>query len=139
MRRGSAISFHGALVFAAVKAVGNRRYYGHTSSFRDSVKKHNTTLSTHVWKRELNPEPEIERSILAHAPAYSKGNRNCDLCLTDKIHIARNFNDPAYLNRRSELAQRCRHKPTFLLQPPAKKGNGARGNTKHRAREGGRR
>ena len=32
-----------------------------------------------------------------------------------------------YLNRISELAQRCRHKPTFLLQPPAKKGNGDEG------------
>ena len=104
-----------------------KRYYGHAASFRDSDKKHNTALSTHVWERELNPEPEIEWSILAHAPAYSKGNRNCDLCLTEKLHIARNFSDPAYLNRRSELAQRCRHKPTFLLQPPAKKGNGDEG------------
>lgn len=43
-----------------------KRYYGHAASFRDSDKKHNTALSTPVWERELNPEPEIEWSILAH-------------------------------------------------------------------------
>ena len=97
-----------------------RRFYGHTASFKKESKKHSTALSTHVWEKELGPEPDIEWSILAHAPAYSKGQRTCDLCLTEKLHIANNYNDRQYLNRRGEMAQKCRHKSRFLLQPPKK-------------------
>ena len=100
-----------------------RRFYSHTASFKKESKKHSTALSTHVWDKELGPEPDIEWSILAHAPAYSKGQRTCDLCLTEKLHIANNYNDRQYLNRRGEMAQKCRHKSRFLLQPP-KKGAG---------------
>ena len=97
-----------------------KRYYGHAASFRDSDKKHNTALSTHVWERELNPEPEIEWSILAHAPAYSKGNRNCDLCLTEKLHIARNTS------------------PLSSSNPQQRRGMETRGDTKQGPRgEGG--
>ena len=99
------------------------RWYGHKASFRKEEKRHSTALAAHIWDNDLGPEPEIEWAILAHAPAYTKGNRDCDLCLTEKLHIANNFSDPSYLNRRSELAQRCRHKPHFLLQPPKKKGD----------------
>ena len=65
---------------------------------------------------------EIEWAILAHAPAYSKGNRSCDLCLTQKLYISKNSQNPQYLNKRSELAQKCRHRHRHLLQPPARKG-----------------
>ena len=44
------------------------------------------------------------RAIVARAPSYKKGNRSCDLCLTEKMYIADSFNNPAYLNKRSELA-----------------------------------
>ena len=97
-----------------------KRYYGHTSSFRHESQKHATALSTHVWDKELGPEPEIEWSILAHAPAYKLGQRNCDLCLTEKVEIAKNYKNPLYLNKRGEIAQRCRHKRAYLLQPPQK-------------------
>ena len=62
-----------------------RRYYGHTASCRD--KKHSTEM-------ELNPEPDIVWSILPHTSAYSKGNRNCGLCLTEKLHIAKKLSGP---------------------------------------------
>ena len=44
-----------------------------------------------MWDKELGPEPDIEWSILAHAPAYKLGQRNCDLCLTEKVEIAKNY------------------------------------------------
>ena len=61
---------------------------------------------------------DIKWSIIARAPSYKKGNRQCDLCLTEKLHIANTFNNPAFLNKRSELALRCRHRTKFLLSPP---------------------
>ena len=98
-----------------------RRYYGHTASFKWESKRHNTALSGYVWDNQLGPDPDIEWSILQHAPAYKLGNRTCDLCLTEKVEIAKNYKDPDYLNRRGELAQRCRHRTRFLLQPPPRK------------------
>ena len=95
-----------------------KRWYGHTESFRNSDSKHKTTLATHVWEKKLNPTPRIKWSIIARAPSYRKGNRQCDLCLTEKLHIANTFNNPAFLNKRSELALRCRHRTKFLLSPP---------------------
>ena len=95
-----------------------RRYYGHTNSFRNEDYKHSTTLSTYVWEKGLNPEPRIKWSIIGRATSYRKGSRCCDLCLTEKLFISDNFNNPSYLNKRSELALRCRHRAKFLLIPP---------------------
>ena len=61
-----------------------KRWYGHT--FRNSGSKHKTTLLTHVGEQKLNAEPRIKWSIIAKAPSYKKGNRACDVCLTEKMH-----------------------------------------------------
>ena len=68
-----------------------------------------------VTLNELGPYPDIEWPKLQDAPAYSLGNRTCDLCLTEKVEIAKNYKDPGYLNRRGELAHRCRHRTRHLL------------------------
>ena len=95
-----------------------KRYYGHTNSIRNDVYKHSTTLSTYVWHKDLNPNPRIKWKIAGRASSYKKGGRQCDLCLTEKLFILKNFNNPNYLNKRSELALKCRHKAKFLLIPP---------------------
>ena len=95
-----------------------KRYYGHMESFRNEESKHKTTLSTYVWEQGLAPEPKIKWSILTTAPSYRKGSRYCELCLTEKLYILKTFNNPSYLNKRSELAQRCRHRAKHLLRTP---------------------
>ena len=95
-----------------------KRYYGHMESFRNEESKHKTTLSAYVWEQGLAPEPKIKWSILATAPSYRKGSRYCELCLTEKLYILRTINNPSYLNKRSELAQRCRHRAKHLLKTP---------------------
>ena len=48
------------------------RLYNHQSSFTMEEKKHQTTLSSYVWrKREEGKEVNIEYKVLAKAPAYS--------------------------------------------------------------------
>ena len=94
-----------------------RRWYKHKGSFRNDSNKSETTLSSHIWDAGLNPEPKIEWTILAKAEPYRKGGRHCDLCLTEKMFISRTFNNPAFLNQRSELAVRCRHRRKHLLAP----------------------
>ena len=96
-----------------------KRWYGHTGSFRNEKVKSSTTLSTHVWNSGLNPEPKIKWSILTRAEPYQRGGRMCDLCLSEKLAISKHFNNPTYLNKRSELALRCRHRRKFLLIPSA--------------------
>ena len=92
-----------------------KRYYAHKESFRNEASKNKTTLATHIWEKKLNPEPKITWSILADAPSYRLGSRHCDLCLTEKVFILENIGNPSYLNRRSELAQKCRHRAKYLL------------------------
>ena len=46
---------------------------------------------------------------------YTKGSRNCGLCLAKKMHIMRQINNPTFLNERTELAQKCKHKAKFQL------------------------
>ena len=67
-----------------------------------------------MWDKELGPEPDIEWSILAHAPAYKLGQRNCDLCLTEKVEIAKNYKNPLYL--RGDCSEMSTQKD---LPPPA--------------------
>ena len=93
-----------------------KRYYSHKESFRNEASKNKTTLSAHIWDQNLAPEPRIKWSILQHATSYRKGSRYCDLCLTEKLYIMKNFNNTSYLNKRSELAQRCRHRHKHLLK-----------------------
>ena len=97
-----------------------KRYYGHMDSFRNPKSKANTTLASHVWETGLAPNPKIRWSITKKASAYRKGGRQCDLCLTEKLEISKILNNAQYLNKRSELALRCRHKMQFLLVPPGR-------------------
>ena len=90
-----------------------KRYTSHTHSFRHESHMNSTTLSHHIWKQNLGTEPELTWDIIDRAPPYKKGNRDCCLCLTEKLHIMYQVNNPAYLNKWKELAQKCRHRVKF--------------------------
>ena len=67
-----------------------------------------------MWDNNLSQD-NIKWKILKQAPSYKQGQKFCDLCLTEKLAIARTSTDPAYLNKRFELAQKCRHKIKYKL------------------------
>ena len=92
-----------------------KRYNSHTFSFRHETHKNATTLSHHIWEHGLGTEPELKWEIIDKAPAYYKGGRACQLCLTEKLHIMRIIGNASFLNKRSELAAKCRHKAKFRL------------------------
>ena len=91
------------------------RYTGHKSSFKNEKNRNATTLSNYIWDNKLDGETNIQWKILCKATSYANGQKFCDLCLTEKLHIAKNTNDSSYLNKRSELAQKCRHRAKFKL------------------------
>ena len=92
-----------------------KRYSGHKQSFKREGKKNATTLSRHIWEKGLGKEPKIKWKILAKVPKYKLGTKSCNLCLTEKLLILKNAGNPCYLNKRSELAQKCRHKAKMRL------------------------
>ena len=68
--------------------------------------KNATTLSNYMWENKLGPD-YIKWEILKKAPSYMNGQKFCDLCLTEKLAIARTSADLTYLNKRCELANKC--------------------------------
>ena len=91
------------------------RHSSHKNSFKSEKCKNATALSTLVWEKGLNPCPNIKWEILRVVPPYKTGNMNCELCLAEKTEIARHSSDPDCMNKRSEIAQACRHKARFKL------------------------
>ena len=92
-----------------------KRYQAHTFSFRHETNKNATTLSQHIWNKNLGQEPDIKWEIIDKAMPYKKGARFCGLCTAEKIQIMKNIQNPQYLNRRTEITQKCRHKAKFKL------------------------
>ena len=78
-------------------------------SFRYKKRENDTELSKYLWKlKEGNTDHNLQWSIKAYASPYKCGTRKCDLCLTEKMIIARS--DPKkLLKKRIELVSKCRH------------------------------
>ena len=92
------------------------RLANHKASFRTETLKYATTLSKHIWEENLGPNPDLTWTILSRANEYKKGGKYCDLCLSEKLFILRNFNNSNSLNKRTELTNKCAHKMKHRLQ-----------------------
>ena len=92
------------------------RFNNHTSSFRNQRYSKNTALSSHFWnvKEIFNQPPTIDWSIMSLAPTYKTETGRCQLCLLEKTLIINSKTRPI-LNKRSEVMNKCRHKPKLLL------------------------
>ena len=92
-----------------------KRWSAHEGDFRNTSSKHNTRLSTHIWKlKEDNQNYQIRWEILDRAPAHNPVSRKCRLCLKEIYYIV--FRpDSASLNSRNELFSTCRHRTQKLL------------------------
>ena len=92
------------------------RYNNHTKSFRTERYRMETKLSEYVC--DLQDKGEhfvIKWSVAAKASPYTSGSKRCDLCLTEKLLIAKA--DPkTLLNKRSEIVSKCRHRNKFTLK-----------------------
>ena len=70
-------------------------------------KKQKSELANHIWRlKEKGKKYEIKWSIARKAHNYKNGDRNCDLCVTEKTLIA--LGDPeTMLNKRTEIFRKC--------------------------------
>ena len=75
-----------------------------------------TKFSKYVW--ELKDKVEyfnIKGSVATKVSPYICGSKRCDLCLTEKLLIAKA--DPrTLLNKRPEIVSKCRHRNKFTLK-----------------------
>ena len=93
-----------------------KRYTGHSHSFRNEELRSSTELSKFVWDlKNGGVDYSIKWKIESKCHPYRNGSRRCNLCLTEKLIIARSKH-PRMINKRSELMSKCRHRNKFLLQ-----------------------
>ena len=92
------------------------RYNNHTISFRNIGYEKKTELSKYVWNlKDKSEDFTIKWSVAAKASPYTCGSKRCDLCLTEKLFIAKA--DPrTLLSKRSEIVPKCRHRNKFTLK-----------------------
>ena len=92
-----------------------KRYYGHTSSFRNREHEFSTTLSAYIWNlKDKDQEYDVRWQVIDRGPEFNPTSRKCILCIKEKYHIIHNP-DGSSLNSRSELFSTCRHRTKKLL------------------------
>ena len=85
-------------------------------SFRNRGYEKKIELSIYVWNlTDKGEDFTIKWSVTAKAVPYTRGSKRCNLCLTEKLLIAKA--DPrTLLNKRSEIVSKCRHRNKFTLK-----------------------
>ena len=98
------------------------RISNHACDFRLKKIEHATTMSSYVWGlKEQGEEPKVKFRILKKASPYTPAARRCALCIEEKVMIAKG-EEGVSLNKKSEIAGKCRHRNKFLLAAHLDKG-----------------
>ena len=91
------------------------RFSNHRTSFINKNHKEATKLSKYIWElKSKKKQYEIAWSIVRKCAPYRPSSKRCDLCLTEKLIIIQ-ARDEGLLNKRSEIANKCRHSNKFAL------------------------
>ena len=111
---------NGAVYVGMTKTEVRSRIRRHRHSFKAEYKRNETALSKYVWDRKLNlcndgriTEPEVKWSILRKCKIYQPGQKNCDLCISEKHLIIKHQKSRKCINRKSDISIKCIHKKQF--------------------------
>ena len=86
------------------------RYRNPKLSFNNKKYAAGTTLSSHIWDLKKNKKQlTIKWFIVKRTKAYKSGQKQCSLCLAEKMCIL-NADKESLLNKRSELLQARRNR-----------------------------
>ena len=92
------------------------RHSNHKGDFKHQKYRNCTELAKYVWElKEENITLIIKWEILIKVYGNPKQNMSI-LCLTEKLWIINFIHDNNYLNKKSELINKCRHINKFLLK-----------------------
>ena len=85
-------------------------------SIRNRGYEKKTELPKYVWNlKDKGEDFTIKWSVAAKAFPYTCGSKRCDLCLTEKLLIAK-ADQRTLLNKRFEIVSKCRHRNKFTLK-----------------------
>ena len=115
--------------FTYTGSTGNtfkERYNGHKQDLKNENRP-GTTLSNKFWqlKREdPSARPTITWEIINKCHQLKAGMTCCDVCLTEKTRLLLQHKGPPpkppdntiFLNRRTEIYAKCRHRRKFTLR-----------------------
>ena len=102
--------------FAICEKNFKERYNNPTSSFKNKSRQKSKEVSSCIWElKENRKNYTIDWLISVEVHLYICGTRKCDLCLSDKLMIAK-ANSASLLNKRDELVSKCRHMNKFTLK-----------------------
>ena len=91
------------------------RHGNHKSDFKISGRRTASKLAGYIWKlKDQNIGYDVAFRIKERAPSYTPISEKCYLCLTEKLRIMQ-ADQNIYLNHRSELLVKCRHRNRWLL------------------------
>ena len=113
---------------ASVFITTNKYYYGtcentfkecynnHKCSFRNKSREKSTELTKYVWGlKVIDIKYFIKWDIATKSQKYDCESRKCDLCICEKLLIARA--DPnVLLNKRDETVSKYRHRNKYTLK-----------------------
>ena len=92
------------------------RHSNHKRYFKYQKYRNCAELTKYVWElKEKNIAPIIKWEIPSKLYGSPKQNM-CILCSTEKLWIINFIHDNSYLNKKSELINKCRHINKFLLK-----------------------
>ena len=104
------------IYYGSTKGKFKKRYDRHNSDFRHREHRKATELSKLIWDlKDANVEYTIRWDVVLKAQPYVGGSKRCDLCLSEKMIIARSTH-PGMINSRSEILSKCRHTNNFILK-----------------------
>ena len=92
------------------------RFRNHKKTFNNRKYVNDSELSKHVWSlKDSDTNFRANWSVVKRASAYACGSKKCDLCLTEKTIIGRSA-PKEFINKKSEIVSKCRHKNKFTLK-----------------------
>ena len=102
--------------FGSTQEEFKARYDNHKTSFSHEKYRHSTTLSSYVWevKDEKGIDPILKWEVIKKCRNYKAGDRDCMLCVEEKLAIA-SCKSRDMLNQRSEVLNSCKHRRGWLL------------------------
>ena len=104
------------IYFGIAETSFKQRFSNHLKSFNIKKYRKETELSKEFWNiKESGFVPQIKWRIRRNVCAYNLENKQCQLCLNEKLEIAL-YEGDNLLNKKSELISKCRHLNKFTLQ-----------------------
>ena len=104
------------IYFGVAATTFKERLGNHKKDFNHKQRNKNTDLSKYIWSlKDAKIQCSIKWSIVEKSLWENKID-HCPLCLEEKLHLIKYFDEIWLLNKRSEFINRCRHQNKLLLR-----------------------